>query len=201
MCGIEKAGYEQNEEAMEKAIRLDVMLHAYMFMQSGIPVLYSGDEIGQVNDYTYKNNPAKMEDSRYIHRGAMNWKLAENIEDKTSVEGKIFQSLATLENIRKTEKVFVCQADTGTIDTYDASVLCIGRYYEGEKIIGIFNFSEYDKTAWINETDGMYTDMISGNRMKASGVNIPAYSFMYLKKNKSCEAAADGFAGALSVCV
>ena len=30
------------------------MLHAYMFMQSGIPVLYSGDEIAQVNDYTYK---------------------------------------------------------------------------------------------------------------------------------------------------
>ena len=34
---------------------MDVMLHAYMFMQSGIPVLYSGDEIGQVNDYSYKN--------------------------------------------------------------------------------------------------------------------------------------------------
>ena len=182
MCGIEKAGFEQDEEAMERAIRLDVMLHAYMFMQSGIPVLYSGDEIGQVNDYTYKENPAKMEDSRYIHRGAMNWKLAENIKDKNSVESRIFQSLDTLENIRKTEKVFVCQADTWTIDTYDTSVLCIGRYYEGEKIIGIFNFSEYDKTAWINETDGMYTDMISGNKMKAAGVNIPAYSFMYLKR-------------------
>ncbi len=183
MCGIEKAEFEQDEEAMEKAIRLDVMLHAYMFMQSGIPVLYSGDEIGQVNDYTYKKDPAKREDSRYIHRGAMNWKLAENIKDKTSVEGRIFQRLNALENIRKTEKVFVCQADTWTIDTYDASVLCIGRYYEGEKIIGIFNFSEYDKTAWVNEVDGMYTDMISGNIMEASEVNIPAYSFMYLKRN------------------
>ena len=39
MCGIEKAGFEQNEAAMERAVRLDVMLHAYMFMQSGIPVL------------------------------------------------------------------------------------------------------------------------------------------------------------------
>ena len=41
---------------MDRAIRLDVMLHAYMFMQSGIPVLYSGDEIGQINDYSYKDN-------------------------------------------------------------------------------------------------------------------------------------------------
>ena len=183
MCGIEKAGFERDEEAMEKAIQLDVMLHAYMFMQSGIPVLYSGDEIGQVNDYTYKESPNKREDSRYIHRGAMNWNLAEKIKDKTSVEGRIFQRLNTLEKIRKTEKVFVCQADTWTIDTNDSSILCIGRHYEGEKIIGIFNFSEYDKTAWINETDGMYTDMLSGSQMKASGVKIPAYRFMYLKRN------------------
>ena len=52
MCGIEKAGFEQNPAAMDLAIRKDLMLHAYMFMQSGIPVLYSGDEIAQVNDYT-----------------------------------------------------------------------------------------------------------------------------------------------------
>ena len=51
MCGIEKASYQHDKEALEKAIRMDVMLHAYMFMQSGIPVLYSGDEIGQLNDY------------------------------------------------------------------------------------------------------------------------------------------------------
>ncbi|MEZ3494104.1 MAG: alpha-amylase family protein [Lachnospiraceae bacterium] len=187
MCGVEKAGFEQDEEAMEKAIDLDVMLHAYMFMQSGIPVLYSGDEIGQVNDYTYKEDPNKAEDSRYIHRGAMKWDRVEAIQDKGSVEGRIFRRLNQLENIRKSEKAFVCEADTWTIDTWDSSVLCIGRYYDGEKIIGIFNFSEYDKTAWINETDGDYKDMISGQRMKACGVNIPAYGFYYLKREKEKE--------------
>ncbi len=184
MCGIEKAGTEQDKEAMEKAVRLDVMLHAYMFMQSGIPVLYSGDEVGQVNDYTYKKDPDKAEDARYIHRGAMDWKLAELIRDKTSVPARIFSRLDQLEKIRKSEKVFTCQADTWTIDTFDASVLCIGRYYEGEKIMGIFNFSEYDKTAWINETDGVYTDMISGEKRKAAGVDIPAYGFLYLKREE-----------------
>ncbi len=182
MCGIEKAGFEQNDQAMEKAIRLDVMLHAYMFMQSGIPVLYSGDEIGQVNDYTYKENPHKAADSRYIHRGAMKWELAENISNPDTVEGKIFHSLAQLENIRKREKAFVSNADTWTIDTWEPSVLCIGRYYEGEKIIGLFNFSEFDKTAWINEADGEYLELISETEMKPIAVNIPAYSFYYLKK-------------------
>lgn len=184
MCGIEKAGFEQDNEAMEKAVRLDVMLHAYMFMQSGIPVLYSGDEIGQVNDYTYKENPHKAADSRYLHRGAMNWELAENIQDSNTVEGKIFYSLDRLEKIRKKEKAFVSNADTWTIETWDQSVLCIGRYYEGEKIIGLFNFSEFDKTAWINETDGDYVELISGREMKAAGVNIPAYGFYYLKKKQ-----------------
>lgn len=182
MCGIEKAGFEQNDAAMEKAIRFDIMLHAYMFMQSGIPVLYSGDEIGQVNDYTYKENPNKAADSRYIHRGAMNWELAKNSSDLKTVEGKLFLGLKQLEEIRKSEKVFVSYADTWTIETWDASILCIGRYWEGEKLIGIFNFSETDKTAWINETDGEYIDLISKREMKASGVDIPAYGFYYLKK-------------------
>ncbi len=142
MCGLETAELTQNTEAVEKAIRLDVMLHAYMFMQSGIPVLYSGDEVGQLNDYTYKKDADKADDSRYIHRGAFPWKLAEQIQDKTSVPGRIFNGLNRLEKIRKSEKVFVCQADTWTIDTFDAGLLCIARHYEGEKILGIFNFSE-----------------------------------------------------------
>ena len=182
MCGIEKAGFEQDEAAMDKAIQLDVMLHAYMFMQSGIPVLYSGDEIGQVNDYTYKEDPNKREDSRYIHRGAMHWELAENITDPDTVEGKLFKRLNQLEEIRKEEKVFVANAETWTIETWEQGVLCIGRYYDGDKLLGLFNFSEYDKTAWINEIDGKYVDLVSGSVVQPAAVHIPANGFNYLKR-------------------
>ena len=68
MCGVESAEFEKDEEKLEDAIRLDLMLHAYILCQSGIPMLYSGDEIGQVNDYSYKDDPDKAADSRYIHR-------------------------------------------------------------------------------------------------------------------------------------
>ncbi|MCI8514624.1 MAG: amylosucrase [Lachnospiraceae bacterium] len=182
MCGVEKAGFERDSYVMERAIRQDLMLHAYMFMQSGIPVLYSGDEIGQVNDYTYKQDPNKAADSRYIHRGAMNWDLAKKREDFDTVEGRIFQGLRKLERIRRAERAFVCQADAWTIETWEPAVLCMGRYFEGEKIIGLFNFSEFDKTAWINETDGEYIDLMSGEEIKPVGVGIPAYGFYYLKK-------------------
>ncbi len=184
MCGIEKAGFEQNEAAMERAVRLDVMLHAYMFMQSGIPVLYSGDEVGQVNDYTYKENPNKAADSRYIHRGAMNWNLAENISKPGTVEEKLFHALGTLEKIRKTEKVFVTNADTWTIETKDRSVLSIVRAFEGEKIVGLFNFSEYDKTLYIDGEDGEFTELISGTKKRLNEISLPAYGYYYLKKNE-----------------
>ena len=182
MCGIEKAGFEQDKDAMARAIDEDVMLHAYMFMQSGIPVLYGGDEIGQVNDYTYKDDPDKAADSRYIHRGAMNWELAKNREDSDTVEGKLFGRLKALEEIRKREKVFVSGADTWTIETWEKAVLCMGRYYEGEKLIGLFNFSGYEKTAWIHEADGVYVDLVTGEEVRPEEVRVPAYGFYYLKK-------------------
>ncbi|MBQ9421433.1 MAG: alpha-amylase family protein [Lachnospiraceae bacterium] len=182
MCGVEKAGYEGNEAAMELAVREDLMLHAYMLTQSGIPVLYSGDEIGQVNDYSYKEDPLKKDDSRYLHRGVMKWDLAEKRYDGSAVEGKLFEGLKKLEEIRKLEKVFMTNADMWTADTGNNAVLCIGRYYEGDKFFGIFNFSERDCVAYLHEDDGNYQDLVTGKIVQATEVPMPAYGFYWLKK-------------------
>ena len=183
MCGIEASGALGDDEAVKKAVRLDVMLHAYMFMQSGIPVLYSGDEVGQLNDYTYKDDPDKAADSRYIHRGAMDWKLVGQKDDAGSVAEQIFSELCRLETIRKSEKVFVTQADAQTIDTGDDAVLCMTRCYEGEKLTGLFNFGEYGKTISLRVLgiDEKCKDMISGRAVEDTDVHIPAYGFYYLK--------------------
>ena len=182
MCGIERALDEDNEAMLESAVRMDLMLHAYMFMQSGIPVIYSGDEIGQLNDYSYKEDPNKADDSRYIHRGALNWENAAKRGEEGTVQQQIFDGLKFLENIRRNEKAFVSMADTWTLETWVKEVLAIGRYYDGDKLIGVFNFSEHERTAWINETDGIYEDLITGKRMEAKGIDIPAYGFYYLKR-------------------
>ncbi len=182
MCGIEKALQEKDEAALDRAIRFDLTLHAYMFMQSGIPVLYSGDEIGQLNDYTYLEDPYKKEDSRYIHRGRMRWDLAENIDAEGTYENRVFNGLDRLEKIRKAEKAFRADADFFTLETYDKAVICIGRYLEGEKLLGIFNFSENDRTAWINEKNELYTDLVTGDILEAKGVGIEAYGFKWLKR-------------------
>ena len=79
---------------------------------------------------------------------------------------------------------FLSQASLHTIDTWDSSILALVRENEEEKFIGIYNFSEYDKVAWINEEDGIYTDLISGREMEAKGVQIPAFGCFWLCRKK-----------------
>ena len=184
LCGIEKAAYERDEQALKKAVRLDLMLHAYMLSQSGIPVIYSGDEIGQENDYTYHENPKKWDDSRYLHRGSFRWDLEKKRSVKGSLQETIFEGIKKLESIRAQFPVFCTDAEVWTIDTWDDAVLGLVRRSGEEKLIALFNFSEFDKVAWINEEDGMYKDLISGRRLEAKGVQIPAYGVYWLMREK-----------------
>ena len=182
LCGIEKAAYERNEAALELAIRYDLTLHAYMLSQSGIPVIYSGDELAAENDYTYHNNPQHRDDSRYLHRGAFNWELAEKRKAYGSVQEKVFSGLQKLISVRKEHEVFDSKAGVRTIDTWDNSTLGIIRKTENEKLVELYNFSEHGAIAWINETDGIYTDMLSGNEMEAKAVDVPPFGFYWLLK-------------------
>lgn len=178
MCGIEKAGFEHDEEAMNAAVREDIMLHAYMLTQSGIPMLYSGDELGQVNDYSYKNDPEKCADSRYIHRGKLPWELAEDKEDVTTVQGNIFQTLDRLEKIRRQEITFDKDADVYTYDVHDDSIMCVLREYKGRRFFGIFNFSNQEKTAWMQEK-GMYRNLLTGEKTELKDIRLSGYEFLW----------------------
>ena len=184
MCGVEKAGFEQDDEQMTYAIQRDLMLHAFMFTQSGIPMLYSGDEVGQTNDYAYREVPEKAPDSRYVHRGKFRWELVDEIEQTGTVSERIFHGLQKLEKIRSEEAVFTSRADFYTLETGEQAVICIVRRYAGEKLIGLFNFSEFEKTAWIEETDGEYRDLVTGKNVTASAVKVPGNGFFWLKKVK-----------------
>lgn len=124
-----------------------------MLFQSGIPVLYSGDEIGQCNDWDYKLDPNKVQDSRYLHRGRMPWDLAVRIDDPETSEAQIFHGLTKLEALRKENKAFSAQADFWTFDAGSDSVLGLGRWLDGEGVIGLFNFSDDDKTVSLENGD------------------------------------------------
>lgn len=179
LCGVEAASYERDEAKLRKSLRLDEMLHAFLLVQSGIPVLYSGDEIAQENDYSYHDDPLKREDSRYLHRGNMNWAAAENRTDAKTKEGKLYASIQALEKLRRENRVFHADADTWTVETYNDHILGIGRYYQGQKLMAFFNFSENDQTAWVDEQE-KYIDLVTGAVRPARAVNLPGYGFAWL---------------------
>lgn len=181
MCGIEAALFEKDDEKLKRGIREDLMLHAYMLTQSGIPMLYSSDEIGRLNDYSYKEDPDKAADSRYIHRGAFQWELAGKRNSKSSVEGQIFQTLSRMEQIRSQESVFDKDCDVYTYDVHDDSILCILRQKGNDRFIGIFNFSDSEKTAWMQE-EGTFRDLITDQTLELKDVELPAYGFMWCKR-------------------
>ena len=183
MCGIESALYEKDANKLEEAVRTDLMLHAYMLVQSGIPMLYSGDEVGQLNDYTYKENPSKAVDSRYLHRGAFQWEAADKCKDTDTVEGKLFTTLSTLEKVRRTESVFDADANAYTYDVKDNSILAIIRMKEEERFLGIFNFSNETKTAWIQE-EGTFKDLLTGKKFQMKDYVLPPHGFVWAKKVK-----------------
>lgn len=177
--GLETAVAEKNKEKIDKAISYDLMLHAFLLTQSGIPVLYSGDEVGQFNDYEYHNDPLKVEDSRYLHRGDFNWRKAARRKDIRTVQGRIFWGIKKLTSLRKMYGVFENDADTWIVETYNDHVLGIGRYYEQEKLIALFNFSDKEETAWISENED-YINLVTGEPMEAKNVVMPPQSFVWL---------------------
>lgn len=180
MCGIEAAGFEGNAEKMQTAIQEDLMLHAYMLTQSGIPMLYSGDELGQVNDYSYKDDAEKASDSRYLHRGAFLWELADKRKDLSTVQGQLFQMLNRLEQIRRQENVFSQEAEVYTYDVHNDSILGILREYKGERFIALFNFSESEQTAWMQE-EGIFRNLVNGEIVEVKDPVLKGYEFVWMK--------------------
>lgn len=187
LCGLEAAGFEQNEAKTEQAIQRIEMLNAYLFIQSGIPVIYSGDEIGQVNDYSYKESEDsdRAADSRYLHRGHFRWDLEPQKEKKGTVQNQIFASMKKMEELKFKYRPFEGEADVWTEETYDTALLCVCRKSGNEMVTGLFNFSNEDRTAWIDMGEFTWKDLFTGEKRVLRGVPVPArgYAWYYRKWN------------------
>ncbi len=181
MCGIESAEFEHNHEKLQYAVTKDITVHAYIFTLSGLPMLYSGDEIGQLNDYSYKNDAEKAADSRYIHRGKFDWELAEKRNDTNTPQGAIFDALRQLEQIRRTEAVFDAEAEIYTKDYNDNSILWIVRRHSQETLHAVFNFSDEGKTIYMPRW-GRYEDLVNKETKEFDRTQLSGWSFVWLKE-------------------
>ncbi len=181
LCGIEAAEFEQNEGKIEEGIRLDIMLHAFLLVQSGIPVLYSGDEIGMLNDYTYHEDPLRQSDSRYLHRGHLDWKEVKKRKSRGSRQNKIYSAIQKLRKLRISNEVFHSEADTWIVDTGNDHVLGIGRYYNGYKLMAFFNFSRSSQSIYTSEHEE-YKNMLTKTKAHIDRYGLGGYEFVWMIK-------------------
>ena len=180
LTGLEKAAEEKDDALMEQSLLCFWMLHAWMFSQSGIPVLYSGDEIAQFNDNDYKADPEKKNDSRYLHRGDFDWEKAALRTDLSTVQGKAFSFLRKLETIRAEHPAFRADAKVTVLDTGCDAVLGISRKYNQEELLLLFNFSEKPVTCDLG--DGEAVNLIFGGTEDLRNMELTGYGFRWLAR-------------------
>ena len=179
LCGVEAADYEQNYIKLERAVACDLLLHAFLLTQSGLPLLTSGDEVGQLNDYSRKEDP------RTLTQGAFQWELAQLRTDSESRQGKQFQGLRRLEQLRAAEPAFDSRADLWTFDTGNPHVLGLGRWYEGRKLVALFNFSGDFVSAGAPE-GGAFEELIYGGHYDELGhVELYPFGFVWLLQQEA----------------
>jgi amylosucrase len=74
LLGLEKGLDQNNEELIKLAVNKILMLHAIILSYGGIPMIYAGDEIGTLNDYSYLKNKDLKEDNRWANRPKQDWR-------------------------------------------------------------------------------------------------------------------------------
>jgi amylosucrase len=143
LVGLESALANGDEAGVQLAINQVLLLHGLIMSFGGIPLLYFGDELGTTNDYSYRDNPARARDNRWIHRPTYDWPRTDLRQQHGSVEQRIFDGLRRLIAVRKTLSAFADFNNRelidvgnphlfvfirGGLDTPDNSVLVVANF-------------------------------------------------------------------------
>lgn len=141
LAGLEKALHEEGEKEVELAIRRILLIHGVILTIGGIPLIYLGDEIATLNDYSYRDDPAHERDSRWVHRPRADWERYKKRNDVNTVEGRVFHGLKKLIGIRKQHEAFA-GGEMEVISTENEHILAFTRIHAGKRAIIFANFSE-----------------------------------------------------------
>ena len=118
LVGLETALESGDEEAIADAVALILLLHAMILSFGGIPLLYYGDELGTLNDYSYEQDPDKCRDSRWVHRPTIDWDRAGQRQQSGTIEHRVFTALKKMIAVRKEIPAF---ADFNSRELHEVS--------------------------------------------------------------------------------
>ncbi len=146
LAGLEQALEDQDQPAIDLAIRRILLLHSVIMARGGIPLIYMGDEVGLLNDTAYLQDPEKANDSRWMHRPRMDWAKVARRNDPNSVEGRLFAGLLKLIRVRKSSPVLHNFALFQPMWTDNEHVLAFGRQRHDGNLLLLANFHEHPQS-------------------------------------------------------
>jgi hypothetical protein len=183
LAGLEQAIESSDVLYQEHAIRRIILIHSIILSIGGIPLLYLGDELGMTNDYSYRQNPAVADDSRWVHRPRFDWQLASQRTDPSTTAGRIFQTLRHLIQVRKGHPEFM-DADTVFVPTGNPHVL---GYVRHGRLLILANFSEYAQSVAVDAVaadwagSGSTLDLVTGDSFCCENViTLEPYQVVWL---------------------
>ena len=168
------------------------MLHGITLAFGGIPLIYAGDEIGTLNDYSFQNDDSKKGDSRWVNRPMQDWGTISSLEDKDSPQSKIFHALQKLIKIRKENTVFADDNNLELCHTGNDHIFSFERTQDRKGILVICNFDENTQvidSSWIKKlgyfSNGEPLDLVSGKKvgLNSALLELMPYQMLWLMKS------------------
>ncbi|KAL2403971.1 Amylosucrase [Exophiala dermatitidis] len=173
------------ESMQEYAVERILLLYSLAMSTGGIPLIYLGDEVGQLNDYSCLKDPARMGDSRWVNRP---WypapKYAERHDPETT-SGRIFTGIRHLIQLRKATLELAGGTAVG-FRTGNPAILGYQRPGSRETLLCLCSFS--DRPQWIGRDRFLAMpeearDLVSGYmiNLRDAGVELRPYQFLWLR--------------------
>jgi len=122
-----------------------VLAHALALSTGGIPLLYLGDEVAQLNDYSYTDDPARRGDSRWVHRGNRPRDQYARRDDLSSPAGRVHRRLTKLISVRQRTPEFAGNALI-PFHTPHAGVVGYQRVGAGARVLVVANVGDGEVT-------------------------------------------------------
>ena len=142
LAGLEKALANNDAAATEAAVQRILQGHALIAAFGGIPLVYMGDELAMLNDYSYLDAPDHAHDSRWIHRPRMDWQVAATRHDAQTPAARVFRGVKHILARRKATPALHGATPTEVVETGLHGVFAVARRAPTGTVLCLYNFSD-----------------------------------------------------------
>ena len=175
LAGLERAQALGDGAAETLAIQRLLLLHGVTLGFGGVPLLYMGDELATLNDYTFEGDPLHAPDNRWVHRPAMNWERTAERHDPRGTAGRMYGGLQQLIRARKRLPHLHASVEAEVYRSPNPAVLFLARRHPVGTLLGLYNFSEQPQPFPVSALTPHFeraTDAISGAAVPLVGETI-----------------------------